>query len=211
MGRVCVNDQSFGHRRFRWRGTVAIIVLVPAAVCTSLSAPLVPEQSLGHPFLQALAWIGFVAGALFRFWATLYIGGRKECDLVTDGPYSLCRHPLYLGSLLLGISMSLFLESPIFLLAVLAVGGVYTRGTIPVEEAVLHARHGTRYEAYCRNVPRLLPRTIAVHSPKEIAVDVHRLWLECARASRWVWLPIVGVTINHLRTLAWWPTFFRGL
>ncbi len=36
----------------------------------------------------------FLAGAAFRFWATLYLGGRKDAVVVDTGPYSLCRHPL---------------------------------------------------------------------------------------------------------------------
>jgi protein-S-isoprenylcysteine O-methyltransferase Ste14 len=184
------------------------LVLVPAAIVTLFTPPFVAGDSLEHLALQTVAWIAFAAGATFRFWATLYIGGRKERDLVTEGPYSLCRHPLYLGSLLLGISAAFFLESPLFLGAVLAVGGIYINGTIPVEETVLRSRHTPHYDAYCERVPRLVPRSFVVDSPGEISVDVHRLWLECARASRWVWLPIVGLMMNHFRALAWWPKFF---
>src|SRR5262245_36841884 len=91
--------QAFHRRRFRWRGMLGGLVLVPAGVIALFSPPIVPENSLAHLALQTLAWLTFAAGAGARFWATLYIGGRKERELVTDGPYSLCRHPLYLGSL----------------------------------------------------------------------------------------------------------------
>jgi protein-S-isoprenylcysteine O-methyltransferase Ste14 len=30
-----------------------------------------------------------------RLWCSLYISGRKSAELVMDGPYSICRHPLY--------------------------------------------------------------------------------------------------------------------
>jgi protein-S-isoprenylcysteine O-methyltransferase Ste14 len=187
-----------------------VVFLVPATVITLFSPPIVSSDSWMHVIVELLAWTAFAAGASFRFWATLYIGGRKERDLVTDGPYSLCRHPLYLGSLLLAISAGLFLESPLFLVATAVVGIVYATGTIPVEERALRSRHGVRFDGYVDDVPPLLPRTCAVRSPSQISVDVHRLWLECTRASRWMWLPILGTAFSHLRVQAWWPRLFHG-
>ena len=197
--------QSFGRRRFRWRGAVGGLVLVPVLIVAMLSAPLLPAASWTHLAAQTAAWFTFVAGATLRFWATLYVGGRKERELVTDGPYSLCRHPLYLGSLLLGISGALFVESVMLLVALAAVALIYLRTTIPIEEAVLRTRHGERHDSYVRQTPLLWPRTVAVRSPATITVDVHRLWLEGLRATRWMWLPMLGVVLTYLRTFGWWP------
>ena len=202
--------QSIHRRRFRWRGGVGGVLLLPAALISLFSAPLLAATSWLHLAVQTLAWATFVAGASFRFWATLYVGGRKEHELVIDGPYSVCRHPLYLGSLLLGLSAGLFLESPAFLAVLVVVGALYMRGTVPVEERVLRDRHAQRYEAYVSRVPRYWPRGFRVRSPAQITVDVHALWLECARASRWMWLPILGALFTHLRTLIWWPKVFRS-
>jgi protein-S-isoprenylcysteine O-methyltransferase Ste14 len=203
--------QSFHRRRFRWRGPVGVVLLTPAVAIALFSAPLSADNSWLHLSIQAVAWLTFLAGAAARFWATLYIGGRKERQLVTEGPFSLSRNPLYVGSLLLGVSAALFLESPIFLAALVAVTVIYMQATVPTEEAVLHALHGQRYEAYCRLVPRYWPRDLTVDTPPIISVDVHRLWLECCRASRWMWLPILGTAFTHLRTLDWWPKIFPSL
>jgi protein-S-isoprenylcysteine O-methyltransferase Ste14 len=203
--------QSFHSRRFRWRSAIGIALLVPAAVISLFSEPLTGPGSLMHLALFALAWPAFVAGTACRFWATAHIGGRKERELVTDGPYAVCRHPLYLGSVLLGLSGGLFLESPLFLIGVLTAVPAYINTTIAVEEAVLRARHGTSHEAYVRAVPRLLPRALIVRAPAHLTVDVHRMWLECLRASRWTWLPVAGAVFTYLRSLASWPKVFRWL
>src|SRR5678815_2034772 len=122
------------RRRFKWRGAVGVVLLTPAAVFTVLADPLVTPDSWLDVGIDALAWVAFIAGAGLRFWATLYIGGRKSDFAVTDGPYSLCRHPPYLGTVLLILSGALFLKSSVFAgaLALLAVG--YFMFTVPAEE-----------------------------------------------------------------------------
>lgn len=203
--------QSFHRRRFRWRGAIGTVLLTPAAVVTLFSEPLTRPGSPLHVALFVLAWTTFVTGAAFRFWATAYAGGRKERELVTDGPYGLCRHPLYLGSILLGLSAGLFLESPLFVAGVVAGAFTYVSTTIPVEEKVLRARHGIRHDAYVRAVPLLVPRRMTVRTPARLTIDVHPMWLECLRASRWMWLPVAGAVFGYARGLAWWPRLFRWL
>ena len=187
------------HRRFRWRGTVAALVLLPAAVLAVFSAPLVAEGSWLAHGIDLIAWATFVAGASLRFWATLYVGGRKETVLVTDGPYSVCRNPLYLGSFFLAVAAALFLNSAVAVAAVLIVALIYMLATVPAEEQVLRARHGDSYEEYTRRVPRYRPLWRGISTPDRLSVDIHCLRLECARASRWMWLPLLGELLPYLR------------
>jgi len=198
------------HKAFRWRGGVGVLLLVPVSIASVFSAPLVSQSSWIHLALQSLAWCAFLAGAGLRFWSTLYIGGRKERALVTDGPYSLCRHPLYLGSLLIGVSAGLFLESPVFELALAVAALTYVSTTIPIEEGVLRSRHESEYAAFSARTPRLWPSWRHFHSPARLPVDVHALELEFSRALRWVWIPIAGEVLTALRYQPWWPHLFRA-
>ena len=204
-------DTVSNRRRFRWRGTVAALVLVPSVVLTVFSTPLVAERSWLAHSIDLLAWVTFVAGAALRFWATLYIGGRKETVLVTDGPYSVSRNPLYLGSFLLAVSAALFLNSLLCVAAVVIVALIYMLTTVPVEEKFLLARHGDSYEEYTRQVPRYWPSVRGFSTPGRVNVDIHRLRLECARASRWVWLPLLGELLPYLRGWEGWPVVLRLL
>ena len=45
-----------------------------------------------------------------RLWCALYIAGYKTDKLITSGPYSMCRNPLYFFSLLGGIGVGLCTE-----------------------------------------------------------------------------------------------------
>ena len=190
---------------------MAALILVPSVALTLFSTPLVAERSWLAQSLGLLAWVTFVAGAAIRFWSTLYIGGRKETVLVTDGPYSLCRNPLYVGSFLLAVAAALFLESLVCVAAVLIVALIYTLTTVPVEEEFLRARHGQEYEDYARQIPRYWPSFRGFTTPKHVSVDVHRLRLECARASRWVWLPLLGEALPYLRGWQEWSVIFTLL
>ena len=199
------------HRRFRWRGALGAVVLAPIAVVSIFSTPLVPGDSWWQLPIRTAAWACFLAGAAFRFWATLYVGGKKDDQLVTTGPYSICRNPLYLGSFLLGVSGGLFLESVPLLAALVVMMVIYQQTTIRAEEGVLRARHGPDFDDYVGRVPRIWPWSRAFYSPDYVTIHIHSLWNECARASRWVWLPILGDIVMRLRTHTWWPMFFHRL
>lgn len=198
------------RRRFRWRGAMGACLLAPTAIAASLSEPLAAANSRLDLACDALAWVAFLCGAGLRFWATLYVGGRKNEVLVDQGPYSLCRHPLYLGSLLLGASGALFLKSPLVALAVGVLAAAYGLLTIPAEEEHLAATLGAPYRDYQGRVNLLWPSIRRVETPTRLTIDVHALYLEAARASRWVWLPLLGAALSHARAAGWWPQLFTA-
>ena len=55
------------------------------------------QPQLEHP-VEHLGLIAIMVCVLGRAWCSLYIGGRKKQEIVTSGPYSLCRNPLYVFS-----------------------------------------------------------------------------------------------------------------
>lgn len=197
------------RRRFKWRGAAGVVLLTPAVIATVLADPLVRPNSWLDLAIDALAWGVFFTGAGLRFWATLHIGGRKSDIVVSEGPYSLCRHPLYFGSILLVLSGALFLKSVLFACALALLATAYFRFTIPAEEDFLLARLGEPYRQYSRRVNRLWPSFRHFHTPSRMTVDVHSLYVECARAARWLWLPLLGELVGRVREANWWPHLFR--
>lgn len=135
-------------------------LLVPLALLPG--RPLVPA-----PLRALLA--GFVisgTGQAIRV-ATIglrYIirGGRNRRiyaeDLVTDGLYAHSRNPMYVGNILIMTGIAVASDSwttvaitmPLFLLIYFAITAA--------EEDFLRRRFGAPFEAYCRAVPRFLPR-----------------------------------------------------
>src|SRR5260370_7458601 len=110
-------------------------------------APLAPNR-LELAGVLALAPLG---AALF-VWA-LVAGRGKAGRLVTNGPYSWMRHPIYLAFLAMLLSTDL-LASPAFRLAVAVM--IYLAGTeirIASEEPQLAGAFSFRYEPYYSRPP----------------------------------------------------------
>jgi protein-S-isoprenylcysteine O-methyltransferase Ste14 len=103
----------------------------------------------------AAAGLLLLAGLGLRSWAAGVL--RKNRVLTTTGPYRLCRHPLYLGSLLLTAGFCLLIAD--VLTAALVAGPILVlfRLTVRREEEWLAWFYGDAWQSYARSVPALLP------------------------------------------------------
>ena len=112
-----------------------------------------------------------LTGEMLRIWSVGYVGGSTRAttlgasrDLVTTGPYSYVRNPLYLGNLL--ISLSICIIANVFWLTPILVIGYLVQylPIIAVEEAYLLESCGSVYESYQEQVPRFFPQLHAYQS-----------------------------------------------
>jgi protein-S-isoprenylcysteine O-methyltransferase Ste14 len=190
------------------RGSLGTAVVAPLTLYVVCSAPMIADGAvLGH-VLNGLGWLAFAGGAALRLWATLYIGGRRGRTVVDQGPYSLCRHPLYVGSLLMLAGTGCFLKSATFLAGMIVPILIYLWGSIPDEEAVLERRIGGSYADYRRRVRRLLPTPANFRTPEVIPISLHALRIEIVRLAGWLSIPLVAGWVAALRVQAWWPHLF---
>lgn len=189
----------------RSRGWVGLLILAPFTIGALLSTPFVWEGGWGDFGFDAVAWALFFVGAAIRWWATLYIESRKGVSLVTEGPYSLCRNPLYVGTLCMAASVAIYLKSLTFAVGLTLAAVIYLSTTVPVEERRLLAKLGDEYAMYCRVVPRFLPRLNLFRTSSTLEVSTRGLVAESLRAARWIWIPIACELFAHLRAESWWP------
>jgi len=129
------------------------IVVVTAGPLARLSAPALVIQPLWVPVISGLlvATAGLIIRAMaMRTLGTAYRLGlhlRDDDRLITEGPYSVVRHPGYTGLLLQLIGLQLVTASPLAVAAVILVVAVLPL-RIAVEEAMLVRHFGTTYNSY---------------------------------------------------------------
>ena len=110
--------------------------------------------------VTAIALLCAIKGTIFRVWGTAYLGTAIVHDssmhgtgVVAAGPYRYTRNPLYMGTLIFSIAVSILMPPTGAIFFLIAQAIFYFR-LILGEEAYLAARQGEPYLAYKQRVPR---------------------------------------------------------
>jgi protein-S-isoprenylcysteine O-methyltransferase Ste14 len=193
---------------FRHRGWIGVMLFGPAGTAAIFSTPMIAPGSLPGVLLTAAGWCAFLAYVVLRVWATMQVGGRKERELQTEGPYSLCRNPLYLGSFAFAVAMACFLKSLTFAALLIPAFLVYLYFVVRAEEHFLELRFQEDFRNYCRRTPRFWPRWAAYHTPAIVRVDVGRLKREAVRLACAALFVIGLQVLEILRASPQWPHWF---
>jgi protein-S-isoprenylcysteine O-methyltransferase Ste14 len=171
--------KPFNQRIRIWGLRVFFVLAIPLILFTR-------SAWMAHDWLfDILEVIGIfliIGGVLGRFWAILYIGASKNKTVMQEGPYSICRHPLYLFSTLgvlgFGLMLGSFVLTAVLGLAVLAI----LSATAAREEAFLHHEFGPAYAEYAARVPRILPDPTLFRTGPVVPVSVNALRVNFADA-----------------------------
>ena len=130
-----------------------------AGTFLSVGIVLLPPQELSSAlYLISLALI--IVGTVFAIWASLVLGRSisilpQARRLVTSGPYSLVRHPLYLGEIvaIVGVALQYF---SIWALLLAGLQFAFQLQRMKNEERVLFQVF-PEYGAYMARTARLVP------------------------------------------------------
>lgn len=87
-----------------------------------------------------------LVGEGLRFWAAGHLVKSREVTM--SGPYRLMRHPLYVGSAIIGVGFVVAAASSLVAGVVLAYLAVMLAAAIRLEEATLRADFGDTYARY---------------------------------------------------------------
>jgi protein-S-isoprenylcysteine O-methyltransferase Ste14 len=103
---------------------------------------------LAHPTRETLSIGGAVAlaGEAIRIWAAGHL--EKGREVTSSGPYAFTRHPLYLGSTVIGLGLGYSSANWIVAALVVAYLLVTLTAAIRTEEAHLTDKFGAAYPAY---------------------------------------------------------------
>jgi protein-S-isoprenylcysteine O-methyltransferase Ste14 len=145
-----------GHYQAMRRLVLAILVIV---LLTALlfGQSVFPPDTTVHETIEMVGVLLIFLGIVGRLWSTLYIGGRKSEEVVSGGPYSMTRNPLYVFSTMAAAGVGAQMGSVLATLGFGLLCAVAFHIVILREEKYLKGIFGVPYEAYMARVPRFIP------------------------------------------------------
>lgn len=150
-------------------------------------------------FLAGMVFVGI--GSLGRMWCSLYIAGYKDDQLVTKGPYSLCRNPLYFFSFIGAVGIGFATETLTFPIVLTVLFALYYPFVIRSEEIRLQQLFGTAFDDYSTIVPRFFPKLSSLSEPESYTVKPVVYRNHIFSALWFIWLIGVLEVIEGLREI----------
>ena len=146
--------------------TIRSIILLVFLLLSAINAPWLGLLSV--PFPAWLRWVGIIIGLsslVIYVWSRLTIGKEWSSDLrlrgrhllVTAGPYSRVRHPIYLALILFMTSITLVAANWL-LIVFLITSTTDLVLRIPKEEQMMIEEFSDEYKAYMKRTGKLLPK-----------------------------------------------------
>jgi protein-S-isoprenylcysteine O-methyltransferase Ste14 len=140
---------------------VAIIII--ALLLLRLKAFKEHHAITDDPWLQGIGLAIFVLGLALAVWARVYLGRnwgmpmseKADPELVTTGPYSTIRHPIYTG-IILALAGTTIAVSLYWLLAVILVGAYFLYSAV-MEERYMAGVFPDAYPPYKQSTKMLIP------------------------------------------------------
>ncbi len=111
-----------------------------------------------------------VLGEIVRIWAAGHV--EKGREVTSSGPYRWTRHPLYVGSAIIGIGLGVASHSWLSATIVACYLVVTLTAAVRTEEAWLREKFGDEYRAYCdgRTIRRGFSASRALRNREQRAV-----------------------------------------
>lgn len=104
-------------------------------------------------------------GELFRIYSVAFIGkiSRTRSDntgnnLITSGPFSWVRNPLYVGNFFISVGLAIYSGSFAMTIATIALFSIQYYFIVQYEESILVQKFGQEYDDYREQVPAWIPK-----------------------------------------------------
>lgn len=168
--------KKIGNQFFKYRGQIPFVLILACIPILYLDKnhsnfvllfgkPLVLFTTLLFIFL------GHLIRAMVVGFRDVHTSGKNRHQQVaetlnTTGMYTLIRHPLYLGNLLIWIGLMFWLGSSWFMLIALVFFTLFYYPIISVENQFLQDKFGHEYTIWAEKTPILIPNKFNFTPPK---------------------------------------------
>lgn len=165
------------QKPFRQKNRITFLWLFAASamIVMILCRPAISERSPIHDLFEVSGFLLVLTGVFGRLWSILYIGNKKNASLVTTGPYSVTRNPLYFFSTIAVTGAGLYYGSIALAVALCAGSCIVFYYTAKREENDLRSLFGARYGLYAETVPFFWPDVRLFKSEKEVTFSTRPL------------------------------------
>jgi protein-S-isoprenylcysteine O-methyltransferase Ste14 len=175
-----------------------------------LAAVAVVEPHWSHlpagRFLEFGGLALIALAVLGRIWATLFIAGRKDTEVINAGPYARCRHPLYVASMVASLGLGLATQS-LVLAAITATLSILVHVAAALaEERRLVESPGVDYPHYAARVPRFWPKAAGTATPQALTVNAGIYWKAFLDGASFFGLYLALELITAAREAGSWQT-----
>jgi len=195
-------------RYVKSRVLISRLAAIPLGVIVLMSDSRWENHPLCSAIFFGLGCVFVAISTIGRLWCSLYISGYKARNLITVGPYSLCRNPLYFFSLCGALGVGLTTEMLIMAAVIGCIFALYYPAVIRAEEERLLKLHTEDYTIYKERVPRFLPRNLQMSEPDEYVVNP-RIYRKSMIDALWfVWLVGIIELAEGFREAGMLPTLF---
>jgi protein-S-isoprenylcysteine O-methyltransferase Ste14 len=151
--------RNWGFLAFR----IAIAIILIALIDSKTFGNSGIVYSNPNPLVGGIGVVLCMAGIAFAIWARVHIGKnwgmpmtkRVEPELVTSGPYTYVRHPIYTGILLAMFGTTLTLG--VWWLIVFVLVGIYFVYSATQEEKFLTEQFPNQYPEYKKRTKMIIP------------------------------------------------------
>ncbi|MFC5342300.1 isoprenylcysteine carboxylmethyltransferase family protein [Brevundimonas staleyi] len=154
---MTVSTSNFDLQRVQKIRKWALGLALLAAVALAFVTTTWWGEGHFHEAMESFGLGAVVISIVGRAWCSLYIGGRKKAEIVSTGPYSISRNPLYLFSYVGAFGVGAQTGSLTLALLFVAIALLVFHFTIKREEAWLSNQFGAAYDDYRARTPRLGP------------------------------------------------------
>lgn len=182
----------------RLRRVATWLVALAACAVLAVSASAWPEDGIVDILMGDIGLILLLVCAFGRLWSSLYIAGFKNDKLITVGPYSLVRNPLYVfsfcGAVGLGLASGSFIITGLLIVPFL----VWYPVLVLEEERVLAERHPEEWAAYADATPRFISALRRPTVPETYTINSRRVGHAFADA---IWFPMSYIALQGIETL----------
>lgn len=173
-------------------GFVVLAYIVLTAPPTFFAGWIAELGELAGFVLLAIAAFG-------RLWCLVFIAGKKNQTLLTEGPYSIVRNPLYVFSFLGVVGLGLAVKNP-WLAAILGVCfASYYPFTVTQEERRLASIFGAAYAQYCARTPRWAPNFQLYREPQTLTVYPAKILHGLLDAMWFLWAFLLSEALEKFR------------